>query len=54
MINEPGKPMWYNCKCLHPVKKVIIIDYVMGLEEITHPYCRDVNTNGECKFYEKR
>lgn len=64
-INEGGpRPLWYDQYCgaiTHPQGR----DPVSGrwgfnttsgafIEEQPHPYCKDINTSGNCKLFEAK
>lgn len=48
--NDNAIDLWYNHTCL--ASKVVNFDFVSGVEEVSYRYCRDVNTDGDCKLYE--
>lgn len=65
----PRTEVWYNQFCRHPeLERVLGIDPVLGKKryftrndlgrvyptEDRHPYCRDINTDGDCSFYEPK
>jgi len=60
--------IWYDSFCKHPaVERVPTCDPVTGkqtyssendlgttiFDDQRHPYCRDINTEGECEYYER-
>ena len=52
-IIENKSKIWYNQKCDGAPRKRYK-DYTFGEEWDERPFCRDINDNGNCKYYKRK